>query len=261
MTSDTDLRVSLLSTTPVKGLALHNPDHLEVSAGGVTGDRAFFLVQDGGELISCTDLGDLMRHRADYDPSTGVLKVHGPEGLLHEDAVELGEPVVTDFYGLRDVPGHVAVGWESVFSDIAGLSVRLVLGDSGGYDVAGITLLGTSSTDALAARNDAHPVDGRRFRMNIELSGAAPHDEDTWEGRELRLGEAVLRVGGPVKRCAATTRNPDTGVIDLQTLRMIAASRGRQETPEWGKGFYFGVYADVLNPGRIHLGDKVSLVS
>ena len=52
-----------------------------------------------------------------------------------------------------------------------------------------------------------------------------------------------------MKRCAATTRNPDTGVIDLQTLRMIGASRGRHETPEWGRGFYFGVYADVLNPG------------
>ena len=97
--------------------------------------------------------------------------------------------------------------------------------------------------------------------MNVEISGAAPHDEDTWEGRELRLGEVVLRVGGPVKRCAATTRNPDTGVVDLQTLRMIGATRGRQETPEWGKGFYFGVYAEVLSPGRIHLGDKVSLLS
>ena len=94
-----------------------------------------------------------MRHRADYDPSSRVLAVHGPEGLLHSGTVALGEPLVTDFYGLREVPGHVAVGWESVFSQIAGRSVRLVLGDSGGYDVAGVTLLGTSSTEALGVRN------------------------------------------------------------------------------------------------------------
>ncbi len=142
--------------------------------------------------------------------------------------------------------GHDVPGWGEVFSAIAGRPLRLVLGESGGFDVAGLTLLGTSSTDALAVRNDADPVDGRRFRMNVEIAGAAPHDEDTWEGRELRLGEVVVRVGGPVRRCAATTRNPDTGVVDLQTLRMIGASRGRQETPKFGKGFYFGVYADTL---------------
>jgi uncharacterized protein YcbX len=260
VTSDTDLRVSVLSMTPVKGLALHRPLHLNVSAGGVEGDRSFFLVKDDGGVISCTDLGSLMRHRAEYDPSTRVMHVHGPDGLLRSDVVELGEPLVTDFFGLRDVTGHVALGWDGLFSEIAGRSVRLVLGDSGGYDVAGLTLLGTPSTDALAARNQADPVDGRRFRMNVEISTTAPHDEDTWEGRELRLGEVVVRVGGPVKRCAATTRNPDTGEVDLQTLRMIGASRGRQQTAEWGKGFYFGVYAEVLAPGRIHVGDPVSLV-
>ena len=80
-----------------------------MSAGGVDGDRAFFLVQDDGELISCTDLGDLMRHRAEYDPTSRLLTVHGPEGVLHSDVVELGEPLVTDFFGLRDVSGHVAL--------------------------------------------------------------------------------------------------------------------------------------------------------
>ena len=96
--------------------------------------------------------------------------------------------------------------------------------------------------------------------MNVEIAGAAPHDEDTWAGRDLRIGDVVLRGGGPVKRCAATTRDPDTGVIDLQTLRMIGTARGRQTTPEFGDGFYFGVYADVVTPGRIHIGDEVTVV-
>ena len=255
------MRVVQLSVTPVKGLALHHPTQVDVSASGVVGDRSMFLVTDTGALISCTDIGSLMQHRADYDPTTGVLEVHGPGGLLRSGIVERGEPLLTDFYGQRTVAGHDVPGWGEVFSEIAGRPLRLVLGESGGFDVAGLTLLGTSSTDALAVRNDADPVDGRRFRMNVEIAGAAPHDEDTWEGRELRLGEVVVRVGGPVRRCAATTRNPDTGVVDLQTLRMIGASRGRQETPEFGKGFYFGVYADTVAPGRVHVGDEVALVS
>jgi len=95
--------------------------------------------------------------------------------------------------------------------------------------------------------------------MNVAIAGGDPLVEDSWDGRELMLGDAVVRVGGPVKRCAATTRNPDTGEIDLQTLKLIGATKGRQETPMFGAGFYFGVYADVLTPGRIHVGDDVTL--
>ena len=73
--------------------------------------------------------------------------MHGPDGLLRSDVVEAGEPLVTDFYELRDVPGHIATGWSELFSDIAGRSVRLVLGGSGAFDVAGVTLLGTASTE------------------------------------------------------------------------------------------------------------------
>ena len=48
--------------------------------------------------------------------------------------------------------------------------------------------------------------------------------------------------------------------VDLQTLRMIGAYRGRQETPEFGPGFYFGVYAETVTPGRIAVGDELRLL-
>ena len=44
------MSVTLLSMTPVKGLGLHHPDSIDVSVGGVVGDRAFFLVEDDGPL-------------------------------------------------------------------------------------------------------------------------------------------------------------------------------------------------------------------
>jgi len=254
------MRVAQLSTTPVKGLALSHPDSVDLTGDGVDGDREFFLVTDDGRLISCTDLGDLMRHRATYDAASRVLEVHGPDGLLRSAVAEQGAPLHTDFYGLRTVAAHVVPGWDDLFSQIGGRALRLVHGETGGYDVHGVSLLGSASTAALAASSSVHAVDSRRFRMNVEIAGAAAHDEDTWDGRELRLGGAVVRVGGPIKRCAATTRNPDTGVVDLQTLRLIRTARGRQETPEFGFGFYFGVYADVVTPGRVHVGDEVELV-
>jgi uncharacterized protein YcbX len=255
------MTVSRLSTTPVKGLALHHPEHLDVDERHVVGDREFFLVDAAGELISCTEIGDLMRVSASYDAGTGRLELHGPDGVLRSEVVVHGEPFLTDFYGLRSVEGHVVEGWDELVSEIGGQPLRLVHGSTGGFDVAGVTLLGTSSTHDVGARNGAAAVDGRRFRMNVELDGAAPHDEDTWDGREVRIGEVVLRAGGQVKRCAATTRDPDTGVVDLQTLRMIGVAKGRQSTPEFGDGFYLGIYADVVAPGRIRLGDEVELLT
>jgi len=256
----TDLHVSMLSVTPVKGLGLHHPDAVDLTEGGVAGDRELFLVDDAGELASCTDIGALMAHRAELDAASGVLTVHGPDGPLRSAPLELGDPIDTDFYGLRTVTGRRAVGWDDVFSAIAGQPLRLVRGDTGAFDVAGLTLVGASSTEALAATNALDSVDARRFRMNVEIAGSAPLAEDSWRGRELRVGDAVVRAGGPVKRCAATTRNPDTGDIDLQTLKLIGALKGREDHDAWGAGFYFGVYADVLVPGRVSIGDPVTLL-
>ena len=205
------MRVELLSVTPVKSLAVHHPDHVDLGASGVEGDRSFYLIDDTGKIVNCTALGDLLRYRADFDSASGRLEVHGPDGLLQAGQVEDGDSVETDFYGLRSVSGHVVVGWGEVFSSIAGFPLRLVRGQTAGFDVAGVTLIATPSLAALASRSNAAPVDARRFRMNIEISGGDALAEDSWEDRDLRIGAAIVRVGGLVMRCAATTRDPDTG--------------------------------------------------
>src|SRR4029079_10629680 len=95
-----------------------------------------------------------------------------------------------------------------------------------------------------------------RFRMLINLEGAEPHEEDTWLGRRIGLGDAVLHVTKPDARCAITTQDPDTGARDLDTLRTIIGYRGLRE----GKHADFGVLADVAQPGRIRVGDRVEVL-
>jgi uncharacterized protein YcbX len=53
-----------------------------------------------------------------------------------------------------------------------------------------------------------------------------------------------------------TTRDPDTATRDLDTLRHLADYRGRDAE---GK-VIFGVYAHVIEPGRVAVGDAVTLV-
>ena len=99
------------------------------------------------------------------------------------------------------------------------------------------------------------------FRSEDECPGCcdklSEHEEDGWAGRRLRLGEAVVEGGGPVVRCAVTTRDPETTRRDLDTLRILGDYRGRRG--EDGS-VLFGVYASVVEPGRVRLGDPVELL-
>ncbi len=256
------MRVTRLSTTPVKGLALHHPTSVDVLSSGVVGDRLFYLVDERDGLFSIAKTGALVSIRADYDPDAGVLTLTGPDGVLAEGEVSAGDPHSADFFAFRQVRGRLAPGpWDAVLSGIAGRPLRLVRAadPAGGHDVEPLTLLGEASTARLAESAGLEAVDSRRFRMLIEFDGATAHAEDTWGGRDLRLGSVVARVGGPVQRCAGTTRHPDTGQVDLRTLTLIGDYRGRQDSV-FGPGFNFGVYATVVAEGRISVGDDLELL-
>jgi uncharacterized protein YcbX len=92
--------------------------------------------------------------------------------------------------------------------------------------------------------------------MLIELQDGDAHEEDSWIGRRIELGETVLFVSKQVARCAITTQDPETGVRDLDTLRTIISYRGLRD----GENVDFGVWGEVERPGRIRLGDRVTVL-
>ena len=92
--------------------------------------------------------------------------------------------------------------------------------------------------------------------MLFEVGGIDAHDEDSWLERRLRIGEALVRIRGTVGRCAITTQNPETGVPDFDTLRVLKDYRGLSADQELD----FGIYGDVLEPGRVRRGDTVEPV-
>lgn len=255
---DADHRVTRLSTTPVKGLALHHPDAIELTPDGAVGDRVFFLVDDDGEVQSCTANRGLFGLTPTYDSDSRHLAITRGQEVVIEGVVEPGPAVTVDLWGVRTVDAETVAdpAWSAFFSDLVGKPVRFLRARGSAYDVWPVTLVGTASLDELA-RHGADGVDPRRFRMLIEFSGGDPHVEDSWAGRLLEVGGAVVRAGGRVKRCAATTRHPDSGEVDLQTLRLITSYRGRQES-EFGLGAHFGVYGEVVEPGRVSVGDRLT---
>jgi uncharacterized protein YcbX len=252
------LSVVHLSTTPIKGLSLHHPSSIELTAHGAAGDRRFYVLDEDGRIQSCTANAGLLPLAARFDEDSRRLEVLRGDEVLCAGVVETAAVVETDMWGLRTITSDVVAGvqWSTFFSDVLGKRVRLVRARRSAYDVHPATIVGSSSVTELGQRSGIAPVDPRRFRMLIEFSGGTPHVEDSWRGMRLRIGSAVLRGGGPVKRCAATTRDPASGAVDLQTLRLITAYRGRGDT-ELGVGATFGVYCDVLEPGTVSVGDRL----
>jgi uncharacterized protein YcbX len=253
------VRVAWISYTPVKATKLHLVEETEVVETGVRGDRRFYLVSERGRLISDKDCGRLQLVHAEYDEEGDTLTME-IEGERLAAAVERGEDVTTTFHR-RPREARLVVGpWAERLSEVVGEPVRLVepalpAPDRGRGGAA--TLLATTSLDALGAQLGVTGVDHRRFRMNFGLDGLDAHAEDGWRGRRVKIGEAVLIPQGNVGRCAITTQNPDTGAVDLDTLKALAAYRGDLETTE---PLPFGVHAAVAETGRVRVGDPVGLL-
>jgi uncharacterized protein YcbX len=255
------IQVSRLSVTPVKGFKVWHPEEVTLSQTGVDEDRRFYLVDEDGLRFGALRHGPLVRFSARYDAATDELVVRLPDGSEVTGSVEVGEAVTTDFYG-RDVAGHVVRGpWAEAVSADVGRAVRLVRADRPGDGVdrgkgGGVTLLSDASIEELSGRS-GEPVDARRFRMLIAVSGTEPHEEDTWIGGEVEVGEARIRVNGHVGRCAITTQSPETGVRDFDSLRAIKDYRGQNpETRE----IDFGVFGQVTQPGRVRVGDELRYI-
>jgi uncharacterized protein YcbX len=98
----------------------------------------------------------------------------------------------------------------------------------------------------------------RRFRMLIEIDGVAAHAEDDWAGRRVTVGAARIAFHGHVGRCLITSRDPDTGNIDLPTLDVLRDYRGELDTTEQ---LPFGIYGEVIEPGTIRVWDRFSKTS
>jgi uncharacterized protein YcbX len=253
-------RVAWISRTPVKALALEHLQEAELGEGGVDGDRHFYFVGEAGRLISNKDFPGFQLIHAAYDDRQETLTFTLADGGEVTGTVERAEEVQTSFHK-RPRSARLVLGpWSDAVSELAGEPLRLVEASTPATDRGrngAASLLGTASLGALGEVLGVDAVDGRRFRMNFGVDGLEPHEEDTWIGRRVQIGDAVVIPHGNVGRCVITTQNPDTAISDLDTLKGLAAYRRELETTE---PLPFGVYAAVAQPGRVRVGDPVALI-
>jgi len=249
--------LATINVTPVKATALQQLDTATLGPAGLEGNRRFYLIDARERLFTGSAHGELVQVRSEVVGD--ALRCTFPDGSAAEGPAErIGEALITDFYG-RPVAGHVLDGpFAEAFSTFVGAPVRLVRTDrdGDGADILPLTLLSHESVADLGGRG-GYPgtLEPARFRMNLELTGCKPFEEDTWDGLRVAIGEAVVRLRGQVPRCVVTTQDPHTGLQTWNTLKQIANIR-----PLIEDGVPFGMYAQVETPGTVALGDTVSPV-
>ena len=253
--------IKSIHIAPVKSLALIDADTVQVGVHGISEDRRFLVRSREGVLVTQRQIGKLALVRADYCSASDNLRLDFPDGSSVSGSPELGDKVETRVFR-RTVSGNaVKGGWSEALSEYCGAELTLVKSDSEGegFDEYPVSLLSQASIEHLGnmAQNGSR-LEYRRFRPNLLLDGCDAHEEDTWLGKDVMIGSDLrLRVEKLDPRCAITTLNPDTGERDLDTPRLILGYRSEVS----GSGACFGIYAAVVTPGAVSVGDEVRVAA
>ena len=261
------MRVAALFRYPVKGFTREACDSLQVHPGGrIAGDRVLGLRYNDStasddawstknEFVALVNTPGLSRLRVSFDHKTLRLRVELAgevllDGVLDEDGRKRFASTIEQYILGLEV--------NAISSRADPLPLRVV-GDGitaryqdrePGY----ITLHGRASLAAVAAAvAEAPEFTEQRFRSNIAVDDIGAWEEQTWTGRNLRVGNVEFKVAAPVTRCLATHAHPITGSRNLpimKTLLQIFPS----ERPT------FAIMMTSERGGWMRVGDNVQLV-
>jgi len=270
--------VAALRRYPVKSMLGEDVDAGEVTLTGLAGDRRLAVVSRTTGKIASAKLPRLWRDLLTLSAAAteGAVRITLPEGrtVWSSDAdIDmvlsglLGQPVALTATPPPGAALDRAVP-EAVLRDGVDAPVPAELMELGGggppgtfVDFAPLHLLTTSTLDRIAELSPSGRADLRRYRPNVVVRSAGPgFTENDWLERSLRIGDdLVLRVIARTPRCAVPTLAHGVLPRDPDALRVLARHNRIEPLDSLDPEPCAGVYAAVLRPGRIRIGDAVRL--
>jgi uncharacterized protein len=219
---------------PVKSMAAEALTTAPVSWAGMAGDRRWALVRPA------SGSNGFPWHTIRENPAmwTYVPRLLSPD-RPDRSAIEVRTPDGST-YDLTDPR----------LADELGTGLRVMRLDRGLFDAMPISLITTATASALCGLAGV-PANELRFRPNIVITSAtgAPYAEERWVGSTLRIGDVAVRVDRRDSRCVIVNVNPGTGQPDGPVLKIIGQHRRT----------YAGVYGTTVKPGRLDVGDEVTI--
>jgi uncharacterized protein YcbX len=281
-------RVLEIGRYPVKSMQGESPDRATVATSGLVGDRSHGLFDvASGKVASAKDpraWGQLLDFRAEHvDDPGGPLLITLPDGATvrsDDAAVDARLSAATGREVTLRTEGPADAGYDYVWemTDIA--PAEIITGSQTGeteagepvstmplaflapgtfQDVAPITVMTTAALSAMAAAYPEGSWAPARFRssllLDVDGDGVV---ENGWVGQKIGVGEVVVEVVSAAPRCVMTTL-PQLG---LPRDRGILQTVNRLNRQEFAGGTWacLGVYASVVTPGEVAVGDAVRVL-
>ncbi len=273
---------------PVKSMGGERLERLFTGENGVPGDRAWAVRdEERGGIRGAKRFADLMQCKARYveEPApsgSSPAEIELPSGrklmttddrvadvlsefldspvsfwpLLPPDALDhyrRGGPVEEDMEAeLRRVFARTK---DEPLPDMSKFPSELMEFESppGTYfDAYPLLVMTQQSLDSLAREAPESAIDVRRFRPNILLDydSQDPYPEFSWEGKKMKVGGAMYKMELSCPRCQMTTHPVGDLPKDSNVMRtMVRKTDGN-----------LGIYASVLEPGEVGVGDVVEFI-
>jgi uncharacterized protein len=226
-------RVAALWRYPVKSMAGEALREAQVSWHGFAGDRRWAFVQkqlvrSDFPWLTIRERPEMWRYTPFFTqperPDKSPTMVRTPSGR----ELDVADP--------------------SLAAQLGG-GARLIKQNRGVFDIAPLSLITTQTVSGIGGLAGAE-LAPTRFRPNLLIEATdGEFPEDGWVGSVLRIGGFSMRVDQRDQRCVMINVDPETIQRDPSILK--AAGRERDTC--------LGVYGTTVQPGRVGLGDSVSI--
>lgn len=275
---------------PVKSMAGERLDAVELTEGGLPGDRAWAVRDEvRGGIRGAKKIPALMELRARY-PKPPAATGSSPAEIALPDGSVVGTGDADVSERLSKALAHAVTLWpllpadaldhyrrgapdhadlEQELREIFGRAPEEPLPNLGlfppellefesppgtYFDAFPLLLLSERSLQTMNERASESRFDARRFRPNLIVSDtetSEPFPEQAWRNRRLQIGGATLQLTVECPRCVMVTHGFEDLPKDPRVMRALVRESGG----------ILGVYATVVTPGRVELGDSIRLVS
>lgn len=280
---------------PVKSFQGEQLQEAYFGQQGLIGDRSYALIEtDTGKVVTAKSVRhypDLLFCQAQFleEPQPGneappvkITLPNGTEFLSSDDdcddklseyfkrnltlARSAPEDYTIDQYhpnveqlnptGSKDVSVEQKLG-SALFKS---MGVDSPISEGSFMDVFPISIITTSTLEALKSGDPSVNFNERRFRMNITLATKNPgFIENQWIGKTLQTAQGVVfAITMPDPRCVMTSLEQKDIPKDSRVLRTMVENN-RLDIMGSGKYPCAGVYGVVPAGGKVQLGDQVQL--
>lgn len=276
------MKVAQLWSYPVKSMMGGTVPSVDISSLGIVGDRHWALRDlERGGIRGAKKIGGIMQFSAERT-ADGSVNITCPDGSVVSSSSASADEAISSALGhrvaleslpvdgnldhfrrgpgdgndpIQELRGIFGREPEEPLPNFASFPPEIVEFESPPgthHDCWPLMIMTTSALRALADALPGSRIDERRFRPSIVIDGAEDgHPEFGWTGRTASIGTAVVEFLDPCPRCVMITRRINDDLPeDRAILRHVVRDLDQN----------VGVYARVIAPGSVSVGDGVSFL-